>query len=188
MVRSRVGTACRLQRPLPPDHPSLQPTTRPAAKRVLHRFRPEHPGDKDNSPHRAESVQVAGERFRHLDTLGPDERNGDVPIAVGEGHEPRRPRSRHRSPNRLCVGRCGVLHAEVLALQSARGALALGRKHEQRTTRRGRDPDARFSAKRSRARDSAAVGTPAGGVRRVLPRDSASRTFQRARSGDNGHA
>ena len=46
-------------------------------------------------------------------------RNGDVPIAVGEGHEPRRPRSRHRSPNRLCVGRCGVLHAEVLALLSA---------------------------------------------------------------------
>jgi len=34
------------------------------------------------------------------------------------------------------------------------------------------DPDARFSAKRYRARDSAAVGAPAGGVRRVLPRDS----------------
>ena len=63
--------------------------------------------------------------------------------------------------------------------RSSRGALTprtpgCGRKHEQRTTRRGRDPDARFSAKRSRARDSAAVGTPAGGVRRVLPRDCAS--------------
>jgi hypothetical protein len=43
---------------------------------------------------------------------------------------------------------------------------AAGRKHERRTTRGGRDPDARFSAKRSRARDSAGRGGDlgAGGV------------------------
>ena len=53
-------------------------------------------------------------------------------------------------------------------------AIASGRKHERRTTGRDRDPDARFSAKRSRARDSAARGGDlgAGGVVRALPRDS----------------
>jgi hypothetical protein len=43
---------------------------------------------------------------------------------------------------------------------------ASGRKHERRTTRRGRDPDARFSAKRSSAKDAAGrgVGRSVGGA------------------------
>jgi hypothetical protein len=40
----------------------------------------------------------------------------------------------------------------------SRGVTALGRKRERRTTGHGRDPDACFSAKRSRAGDSAARG------------------------------
>jgi hypothetical protein len=40
------------------------------------------------SPVCAESVHVAGECFCHLDTLGPDERKGDISIVrtVGAGH------------------------------------------------------------------------------------------------------
>ena len=57
-------------------------------------------------------------------------------------------------------------------------AAASGRKHERRTTRRGRDPDTRFSAKRSRARDSAGRGGDLGagglGSARASTREHAS--------------
>ena len=72
--------------------------------------------------------------------------------------------------------------------------LATGRKRERRTTRRGRDPDARFSAKRLRAREGAGRGgdLSAGGVgsdacftrkqrraRPASPRQSSSRRVRR---------
>lgn len=45
---------------------------------------------------------------------------------------------------------------------SSSRTLEIGRKHQRRTSRRGRDPDARFSGEASRARDSAGRGVDLG--------------------------
>ena len=77
-----------------------------------------------------------------------------------------------------------VRHGAIVP--TARLAPPHGRKRERRATGHGRDPDACFSAKRSRARDVrrvAATSAPAGGVVRVLPRDSGSEPDASATTG-----
>jgi hypothetical protein len=91
----------------------------------------------------AETAQVAGDRFRFLSGPGAHERFGDqavVPIC-----RVRRAGPRSLSPTSTRAG-------------ERRRTPRLGRKRERRTTRLDRDPDARFSEKRSYARDGASRG------------------------------
>ena len=84
------------------------------------------------------------------------------------GPRTREPIRQRRDERSASVQPRGLLLRRQVGVVSPRSerTTALGRKHERRTTRRDRDPDARFSAKRSRARDSAGRGGDlgAGGV------------------------